>query len=84
MIMNAYAIRDLKADFNCPFFSVNDDVAVRQFASVVNDPTSLISQFPSDYQLFFVGQFNTVTGQFLNDDALEFHWLCDASALVKE
>lgn len=63
MIQKMFSIRDAKADtyFN-PFYSPTQPEAERQFAAVANDPKSTIFQFPEDFDLFLLGEFDTNTG----------------------
>lgn len=64
MIQKMYAIRDSKAEtyFN-PFYSGTQGEAERQFAAVTNDPKSTICQFPDDFDLFHIGEYDTNTGK---------------------
>lgn len=63
MITNIYAIYDLKAKvFNQPFFLQNDDVAIRTCTSLANDTMTQCGQYPEDYVLYNLGQYDDSTG----------------------
>lgn len=58
MIINVYAVYDSKAAvYNTPFFMKNDAMAIRAFASLVNDPQSTLYSNPADFDLRRVGKF---------------------------
>jgi hypothetical protein len=58
-----YTIYDSKAKFySTPFYSPNDDTAIREFVRIVNDTASNINPFPDDYSLFKIGTFSDTTG----------------------
>lgn len=57
-----YAIQDIKADqHNNPFLAENDDVCRRLVMSAVQNDSGL-SQFPEDYRVFCVGEYDTTRG----------------------
>lgn len=56
MISELYAVYDQKAKAYLPIFEVaNEDLAVRQFAQVINTPQHPIGANPEDYRLFCLG-----------------------------
>lgn len=58
-----YSIYDEKAQmFNTPFFSQNDDMAIRSFQDLASDPQSTIYLHPEDYKLYELGEFETDSG----------------------
>jgi len=58
-----YTIWDSKADaYITPFFSVNDKVATRSFASACNDEGHDFHRHAEDYTLFRVATFDQTTG----------------------
>lgn len=64
MKMKMFAIHDSKAEaFNVPFTLPNEALAVREFTALVNSPDSQIGQFPEDYTLFQVGEYDTQSGK---------------------
>ena len=61
--MKAYSVFDKKAgSFSSPIFMINDAIAKRSLSSVVFDSKSTLNQFPDDYALYCVGDFDDVTG----------------------
>lgn len=71
--MNIYTIRDDKASFyGTPFFSANDDVATRSFMRLTSDMNSIVSEYPADFALYKIGNFNEDTGDIVGFDAPEF------------
>lgn len=68
MKTNIYAIRDLNADyFMQPMFMRTDAEAKRAFQVAVSNPDSLLSQFPSQFDLWYIGSYDDATGEILND-----------------
>ena len=47
-----------------PFPAQTIEEAIRGFRSVVNRPDHQFNQFPEDYTLFHLGEFDTATGAF--------------------
>ena len=61
--LNFYAIYDKKAEvYNFPVVIASDAVAIRNIRAMIKDPTSLFSQFPEDFALVKVAEFNQNTG----------------------
>lgn len=62
----AYSIRDTKAEiFNPPAFKKTHGEAERDFKSMINNQKETpLSQYPEDYQLYYVGEYNDQTGIF--------------------
>ena len=66
MINQVYAIRDLKADyFQNLWLAQNDQVAVRNFRTLVNDKSTQFGLYPEDYDLYLIGSFDQVSGEML-------------------
>lgn len=64
MKQNAYAIKDAKTNtYGVPFFTHNDGTAERSFTQAANDPNTTIHQFPQDYALYRVGEFDDESGE---------------------
>lgn len=69
MKQKAYAIYDSKlAEFNTPFFSPNNNTAIRTFTDAANDPTTNINRHPEDFSLHHIGTYETDNGQLTPDD----------------
>lgn len=63
MIKKIFSIRDGKVEaYGQPFFQHTHGEAERNFKSLTSDPKSNISQFPEDYDLFYLGDFDDSTG----------------------
>lgn len=64
-----YSIRDQKAEcFNTPFFKTTHGEAERDFRVAVNDENTSLNQFPDDFDLYFVGTYDTNTGRLTSLD----------------
>lgn len=71
MIKNVYALRDVKSHWTDPFVDESDEAAKRGVAMMVQraDPNSLIAFQPRDFDLYCIGQYDTVSGElFFNSD----------------
>jgi len=69
MQLGIYSVYDLKARTYCrPFYSTNDETALRDFSSAVNDSVSDLSRHPSDFSLFKLATFQDVTGLITVED----------------
>jgi len=63
MELKAFTIRDSKAEcFNTPFFQKSHGEAERSFREIANDQKSMISKYPEDYDLYYLGTYNDQTG----------------------
>lgn len=61
--MNVYAIQDARAKtFGQPYFSENDEVALRIFGVVVNKPGTQFNSHPRDFHLYHIGAYVEETG----------------------
>jgi len=62
-MLKVYSIFDSKAGiFNPPFYQKNAGEASRSFSKIVNEPKSLINEFPEDYVLIEIGTFDDEKG----------------------
>lgn len=65
MIHQVFAVFDQKVGaYAQPFFCVNLEVAKRSFAAAAADKTLTLGQFPTDYTLFHLGEFDDSTAHF--------------------
>lgn len=63
MIKKIYNVRDYKAGFGTVLMvSDNDDIAKRDFAAACSTQNSMLNQFPEDFGLYLVGEYDTETG----------------------
>lgn len=73
MIQKLYAIRDIKSDYKTPFVGLSNDEVIRTFHKMVNDPKSgNLYEYPSDYELYFIGEFDTEIAQLLPKKSADF------------
>lgn len=65
MILKIFSIRDAKTEvYNAPFYQKTMGEAERNFHTTVNDSKTTISQYPEDYDLYYLGEYDDNTGQF--------------------
>lgn len=63
-----FGIYDNKALlYSNPFYSVREEVALRDFATAINDPKSDLYNNPGDYDLFKFGTYEDEHGLFVTD-----------------
>lgn len=63
MLQKMYSIRDSKAEiFYPPMFQKTHGEAERTFNKMVQDEKSMISQYPDDYDLYYIGEYDDQTG----------------------
>lgn len=64
MEQQLYAIRDTKGDFfNKPFPQITKAEALRTFQDLTRDPQSTVNKHPEDYDLYYLGTYETVSGK---------------------
>lgn len=62
MILQAYSVYDVLSDtYGVPFFSINDDVARRNFSMLCEDTRSIVGLSPRDFFLYHIGSFDDST-----------------------
>ena len=83
MIRKAYSIRDKKTEvFNQPIFAVNDEDVKRTLTMYMNQQKQdLMAQYPEDYTLYWIGQFDDHNGGLEHLHPVE---VCELTTLVKE
>lgn len=63
MILNAYTLFDTKAlVYNTPFFSHNNNSAIRMVADIATDMNTTVGRHPSDYTLYRIGHYDDEKG----------------------
>lgn len=63
MELKMYSVRDAKGEFyERPFYKHMHGEAERDFTAAARDPKSTINQFPEDFDLYFIGTYDTKTG----------------------
>lgn len=69
MKRNVYSVYDIKAEVHgIPFFLHTNGEAVRAFKRLVNDPQSMPSTAPGDFQLLHLGTFDDSTGELKSNE----------------
>lgn len=69
MLLKAYSIRDAKGEFySPPFYKHTHGEAEREFVQLIRDPKSQPNQFPEDYDLYHLGEYDNVKGFFKSLD----------------
>lgn len=64
MDLKIYSIRDSKSEvFNTPFYQKSHGEAERNFRTLVNDGKSTINQYPEDFDLYYLGDYDDNTGK---------------------
>lgn len=72
MVNPVYSIRDSKGDFWAPRVFQNEPSAVRDLAMVANETGNVISFAPRDFELYYVGDFDSETGKLIPCEVLKF------------
>lgn len=68
MRLKVFAIRDTKAEvYNTPFYQQSHGEAERNFQTLVNDNKSTVSQYPEDFDLYFLGEYDDNLGTFFTE-----------------
>ena len=72
VLLRLYSIYDCKAEqFSPPQVYHNDMLALRAFEGLVNDDKMLISSYPEDFSLYYVGNLGDSDGRYDIDDSDE-------------
>lgn len=80
MKFGLYSIKDAKTGFMTPVLEQGDPAALRNFSAAVNSPDSLMHQYPNDFALYKVANFDTDTGI---DPVLAPIQIADASEVLR-
>lgn len=65
MIRKAYSIRDSKGEiFHLPIFKNTHGEAERDFKTMVNQPKSNLNDYPEDFDLYHIGEYDDNSGIF--------------------
>lgn len=82
MIKKIYSIYDTKAQmFQNPSMMLNDNMAIRGAATIVNDLTTEYGLHPEDYTLYSIGKFDTETGDIFDVETIS---ICPLITLVDD
>lgn len=67
-----FAIKDLATEtYVTPLFLRSRGEAMRTFTDAANDPQSMVSKHPEDYELYELGAFDEQTGEITSQDVPE-------------
>lgn len=65
MKTNLYSVRDIKLQkYGIPFVAPNDEIAKRMLHSTISAGGTTMSEFPEDFQLYKLGNYDDDTGEF--------------------
>lgn len=65
MKFKVFSVRDSKGGvFNAPFCKLSERDAEHDFRTLINDERSLPSQYPKDFDLYLLGEYDDQTGKF--------------------
>lgn len=79
MIQRIFAIYDSKArSFLQPFYAPEIAVAQRHFRTAANDAATQICQYPEDFTLFYIGEYDDQSGVITPLDKMENLGLANA------
>lgn len=63
MLQKVYSVRDAKGEcFRQPFFKITHGEAERDFAQLVKDPKTIVAQYPQDFELWYLGDYDEKKG----------------------
>lgn len=67
MVKKLYSVYDKKANVYSPIMQFDNDVsAVRNFQQACNQTDSLLSRYPDDFRLDYVGDFDSNLGMLIS------------------
>lgn len=72
MRINMYSIRDIHNGFMSPSLDTNHATAKRNFALMINNNPGVLGFRPADFDLYWLGTFDTDSGQAENLEVVEF------------
>lgn len=65
MILKMFSIFDAKASiFHPPFYKRSHGEAERDFSQTANNKETQLNQFPEDYDLYYLGEYDDNSGKF--------------------
>lgn len=72
MMLKMFSVYDVKARaFAQPFYFAEKGQAIRAFISAVNDDKTMLSKYPEDYMLYFIGTFDDSTAELTFNNPVE-------------
>lgn len=71
--MDLYSLKDVKAGtFGNPLTFVNRAVAIRSLSEAAQQSDSMLSKHGYDYQLYYIGEFDAISGTLSRPDTPDF------------
>lgn len=84
-LLKIFVIKDTKANiYHTPFFNRSNEVAMRMVGATANDESSLLNQYPQDYELQCIGHFDDTSGKILPLDETETTFVTNIYSLIKK
>lgn len=80
MKFGLYSVKDAKTGFMTPVLEYGDVAALRNFSAAVNQADSIMHQYPNDFALYKVANFDTDAGV---DPVLAPILIVDASEVLR-
>lgn len=81
-MLKVFTIFDDKAQyFNTPFFTTNQNIAIRDFSDIINSSGTVAGRHPEDFRLYSLGDFDDETGKFTQLDIPLL--ICTGTQLIK-
>ncbi len=81
MKLMIYTVYDKKAQiYHPPYYCHNVGHATRMFKTMFQQKESVINQYPEDFQVFELGEFNDSTGKMIGYQQPNF--ICTAADLI--
>lgn len=65
--LQVFSIRDAKSDYFAPVVHTSNATAIRWFDSTVNTPGTMVHDFPSDFDLYNIGEFDSLSGSIIQN-----------------
>lgn len=65
MISRVYCVHDSLSGFMHPILDQNDAMAMRNFSLMINETNTTMRFSPSDFSLYHIADFDTVSGEIL-------------------
>lgn len=83
-MIKIYSLRDSKSGhFGKPIMAPHHAPLIREFSDSVNNPETMYSKFPGDFDLFEIGDFDHISGQ-ITPTAQPLHLICLSTLKTQE
>jgi len=82
MVVQCYSLYDIKSEvFHVPSYCPNDAAAMRMYQREIGKPNTILHEYPEDFRIFRVGQFNDQNGEIAKEVTPVF--VCELKSLIK-